>query len=351
MQSGTPLNKRALAFTIIGVVFFVAYLVWSNPLEAFAEVGAFNIPIYLVAVAVDFLGLMFWATSWYLILRAMKVEIGLWTTTQLSFTSLFIGWIAPLPLMTEMVRAYLIKDKSTSNLGKGLSSVLVHRAYYNIAFGLIIGGTTFITLASGRQIHINPAVSWFLTAFALVSVAVFILVLNKRALTYIYSKSPQFVRRRVFDKYRDSETGENGFNYVIDDIADAIRALKAEMGLNLAAFAMLVFHWSAGVVTTYLSAIALGVQLDISTAIFAFAFVEFLQQINFFIPSGIGILDAGLAGALVLAGIPLSMAAAISLLTRLATYWLEIALCTPIAFRLGYKEFLAKPAAAIPNKA
>ena len=242
------MNKRALAFTIVGVVFFVAYLVWSNPLEAFAEVGAFNVPIYLVAVAIDFLGLMFWATSWYLILRAMKVEIGLWTTTQLSFTSLFIGWIAPLPLMTEMVRAYLIKDRSTSNLGKGLSSVLVHRAYYNIAFGLIIGGTTFITLLSGGQIPINPAVSWFLTVFALVSVAIFILTLNRRALTYVYSKSPQFVRRKVFDRYHNSETGENGFNHVIDDIADAICALKAEMGLNLTAFAMLVFHWSAGVV-------------------------------------------------------------------------------------------------------
>lgn len=342
MQSGTPLNKRALAFTIVGVVFFAAYLVWSNPLAAFAEVGAFNVPIYLAAVAIDFLGLLFWSTSWYLILRAMRVDIGLLTTTQLSFTSLFIGWLAPLPLMTEIVRAYLIKDRSTSNLGKGLSSVLVHRAYYNIAFGVIIGGTTFITLASGRQIPINPGVSWFLTVFALVSVAVFTVALNKRALTYVYTRSPQWVRRRVFDMYRDPETGNNGFTHVIEDIADAVRALKAEMGLNIAAFAMLVFHWSAGVLTTYLSAMALGVSLDISTAIFAYAVVEFLQQMNFFIPSGIGILDAGLAGALVLAGTPLSMAAAISLLTRLATYWLEIAVCTPVAIRFGYKEFLAK---------
>ncbi len=342
MQSGTPLNKRALAFTLVGILFFAAYLVWSNPLAAFAEVGTFDVPMYLAAVAVDFLGLIFWSTSWYLILRALKVDIGLWTTTQLSFTSLFIGWLAPLPLMTEMVRAYLIKDRSTSNLGKGLSSVLVHRSYYNIAFGMIIGGTTFITLASGGQIPINPAVCWFLTVFALISVVVFTLALNRRALTYVYAKSPKWIRSRVFDRYRDPETGEAGFSHVVDEIADAVRHLRAGMGLNLAAFALLVLHWSAGVATTYLSAMALGVRLEVSTAIFAHAIVEFLQQMNFFIPSGIGILDAGLAGALVLAGTPLSMAAAISLLTRLATYWLEIAVCTPIAIRFGYKEFLAK---------
>jgi uncharacterized protein (TIRG00374 family) len=336
------LNKRALAFTLIGVVFFVAYLVWANPFAAFAKVGAFDAPLYLVAVALDFLGLFLWSTSWYLILRAMRVDIGLWATTQLSFTSLFIGWLAPLPLMTEMVRAYLVKDKTTSNLGKGLSSVLVHRAYYNIAFGLIIGGTAFLTLVSGEEIPINPAVCWFLTFFAIVSVAVFTIVLNRRALTYIYSKSPQWIKSRVFDKYRDPETGDNGFRYMVEDIGDAVQDLRSEMGLNLAAFAMLVFHWSAGVVTTYLSALALGVHLDLAMVVFAYAVVEFLQQMNFFIPSGIGLLDAGLAGALVLAGIPLSMAAAISLLTRLATYWLEIAVCTPIAFRFGYKEFLAK---------
>jgi uncharacterized membrane protein YbhN (UPF0104 family) len=32
------------------------------------------------------------------------------------------------------------------------------------------------------------------------------------------------------------------------------------------------------------------------------------------------------------------MAAAISLLTRLATYWLEVILCALVSFRYGYKE-------------
>ncbi len=336
------MDKRALAFTLLGIVFFATYLVWANPLKAFEEVGSIDAPVYAVAIVVDFLGLLLWSTAWYLILRAMKVEIGFSATTQFSFTSLFIGWLAPLPLMTEMVRAYLIKDRSTSNLGKGLSSVLVHRSYYNIAFGLIIGGTTFLTLASGGRIPINPAVCLFLTAFALVSVVVFSLALNRRALTYVYSKSPHWIRSRLFDRYRDPESGEAGFDKVIEDIADAVGCLREGMGLNAAAFVMLVLHWSAGVVTTYLSALALGVHLDASTLVFAYAMVEFLQQMNFFIPSGIGILDAGLAGALVLSGLPLSMAAAISLLTRLATYWLEILICTPVALRFGYKEFLEK---------
>jgi len=336
------LDKRALAFTFVGVVFFVAYIAWANPFAAFAEVGAFNIGLYALAVIIDQISLLFFAASWYLILRAMKVDLSLRGAVQLSFTSLFIGWLAPLPLMTEMVRAYLVKDRSGSNLGKALSSVLIHRSYYNIAFGLIIGGTTFATIASGREIPINPEVCWLLTIFAVLSVAVFSLMLNTRALGYIYGKSPAFVRKKLFDRFHDPESGEEGFTPVIKDIGEAVGYLKANMGLNLLAFGMLLFHWGAGAATAYIAAESLGVHVDPATVIFAFAVVEFLQQLNIFIPSGIGLLDAGLAGAFVLAGVPLSTATAISLLTRLATYWFEVMVCAPVAIRFGYKEFLAK---------
>jgi len=336
------LDKRALAFTLLGVAFFVAYLAWANPFAAFAEVGVFNVGVYAVAVLIDQVSLLFFAASWYLILRAMKANIDLKGAIQLTFTSLFIGWLAPLPLMTEMVRAYLVKDRSGSNLGKALSSVLVHRSYYNIAFGLIIGGTTFVTIAGGRQIPINPEVCFFLTFFAVVSVAIFGLMLDTRVLGYVYGKSPPWVRRNVFDRFNDPESGMSGFAPVIDDIGEAVRDMKANMGLNILSFGMLLFHWGAGAATAYLSALALGVDIDPATVIFAYAVVEFLQQLNVFIPSGIGLLDAGLAGAFVLAGVPLSTAAAISLLTRLATYWFEVIVCTPVAIRFGYKEFLAK---------
>lgn len=335
-------NRKALLLTLFGVALFVAYVAWANPFAAFAEVGAFNYNYYIVAVLVDQIGLFFFAASWYLILKAMRVRIDIRGAVQLTYTSLFINWLAPLPLMTEMVRAYLVKDRSDSNIGKGLSSVLVHRAYYNIAFGLIIGVTVVATLASGRDIPINPEVSWFLTIFAVLSAVVFALSLNTRVLHYIYSKSPAWVKRNVFDKLHNPEVKEEGFGPIIDDIGDAVAHLKAGLGYNLLAFGMLLFHWSAGAITAYLSAEALGVHLDASTVVFAFAIVEFLQQLNFFIPSGLGILDAGLAGAFVLAGVPLSTAAAISLLTRLSTYWFEVLVCAPVAMRFGYKDFLSK---------
>jgi uncharacterized protein (TIRG00374 family) len=68
--------------------------------------------------------------------------------------------------------------------------------------------------------------------------------------------------------------------------------------------------------------------------------IEFIQQLNVLIPSGLGVVDAGLTGAFMLVGAPIESASAISFLTRLATYWFELVLCGIISFQFGFREAL-----------
>jgi uncharacterized membrane protein YbhN (UPF0104 family) len=74
-----------------------------------------------------------------------------------------------------------------------------------------------------------------------------------------------------------------------------------------------------------------------------YAVVEFIQQLNWVIPSGFGIVDAGLTGAFVLTGVSVSLASALSLLTRFATNWVEMMLYAPVAFSYGYAQALLSP--------
>jgi uncharacterized protein (TIRG00374 family) len=101
---------------------------------------------------------------------------------------------------------------------------------------------------------------------------------------------------------------------------------------------MVAFHWSTGSLTAYMVSLSLGRPIDFWAIVLVYALIEFIQQLNIFIPGGLGIVDATLTGAFVLLGVPLPMAAAISLLTRLATYWFEVILCALVSFRYGYKE-------------
>jgi uncharacterized protein (TIRG00374 family) len=334
------LDRRGMLVTILAMGFFVIYLWWSNPFQSLVEVGRFDITLYAVAIALDYLGLLLFVASWYLIIRVLGIQLSFWESIQITFTSLFIGWIAPIPMNTEIVRAYIVKDKTGSNMGKAISSVLVHRAYYNIAFSLIVAITAFTLVLTGRQIPIQIEIVWLLLAFAIVSSGFFSLVLNPNFLEKIYNKSPEWVKRRIFNKIYDSSKSSSGFHGFITEIEGAVTNLKSNPGLNLLAFTFVATHWFLGTVTIWVVALSMGVYLDIWITVFIYATIEFIQQLNWVVPSGLGVVDAGLTAALLLSGVPLSLAAAISLLIRFSTNWVELLTYAPVAFNYGYVDIL-----------
>ena len=103
---------------------------------------------------------------------------------------------------------------------------------------------------------------------------------------------------------------------------------------------MVSFHWITGSVTVYIIAMSLGWQIDFWGIVLIYALIEFIQQLNIFFSGGLEVIDASLTGALVIPGVPLSMASAISLLTRLATYWLVLVLATSVSFLYGDQNVL-----------
>ena len=288
---------------------------------------------------VNYVGLFFFSASWYLLLRALKVGVSIWESVQAMFVSLFVVWLVPIPVGTEIIRAYLVKDEENSDMGKAIASVVVHKAYYNIAFGALIAiAALMVTVFRGEAIPVRSELVFFVILFAAVSSVIYGLFLNPGLLLGVYERSPGWVRRNLFDRMVDSRMRERGFPAVIEEIDSAVSSLMAQPLNNLLSILMVAFHWSTGSLTAYMVSLSLGSPIDFWAIVLVYALIEFIQQLNIFIPGGLGIIDATLTGAFVLLGVPLSMAAAISLLTRLATYWFEVILCALVSFRYGYKE-------------
>ena len=336
------MDKRGFTITLLAIVLFVTYLWWSNPFQAFSELESFSLNLFVIAIIVDFIGLFFFVFSWHLLNKALDIKIELWESIQICFTSLFVGWIVPIPMNTEVVRAYLLTNKTGSNMGKSISSVFVHRAFYNISFGIIITLTAFFVILSGKQIPIKSEIVVFLVFFAIISSIFFSLILNPRILERLYSLSPNWIKHNIFDRLYNPDKSEAGFKRVIFEVEEAIITLSKKMKLSLLSFICVSIHWGLGAITAWIVAYSMGVHLEIWVTVFIYAVIEFIQQINWVIPSGLGIVDTGLTEALVFIGIPLSLSAAISLLIRFATNWIELIVYIPVAFHYGYKEIVEK---------
>ena len=109
-------KRRSFLLTSLGVVIFAVYLAYSNPFRVILEVGRLDVIVFILAVAINYLGLFFFAYSWYLLLKVLKVRISLWDGVRAMFVSLFIVWMIPIPVGTEIIRAYMVRDKENSDM-------------------------------------------------------------------------------------------------------------------------------------------------------------------------------------------------------------------------------------------
>ena len=338
---GALKSRRWLLLTTIGLVLFAVYLAYTNPFQVLMEVGRFDPWAFALALAINYAGMFFFAASWYVLLRVLGVGVGLWEAVRAMFVSLFVVWLIPIPVGTEIIRAYLVRDEENSGMGKAIASVVVHKAYYNISFGLLIAlASLMVTVFWEGPMPVSPGFVALVIFFALGSSVIYGLFLSPTSLMAVYGRSPPWVRRNIFDRLVDTSRDEEGFPSVVGGIESAVETLKGKPLHNFLSILMVAFHWSTGSVTAYIVALSLGWRIDFWVIVLVYALIEFIQQLNVFIPGGLGIIDASLTGAFVVLGVPLSMASAISLLTRLATYWLELVLAAAVSFLYGYQEAL-----------
>lgn len=331
-------GKLGAFFTVVGLVFFIAYLVYTNPFKVLTEVGRFDLTTFLIAVGVNYLGLVLLAASWHILLVILGISVPLHRSVQITFVSMFAVWIFPFPSGVEIIRAYLVRNEPGSNHGKAVSSSIVSKVYYFISFGALISIAAFkVLVMDGVALPVAPSYVYFVVLFALLNTLVFGLIMKPSLLRRMYNDSPSWVRVNIFDHVNTSGLDFYAF---IDEMSASIELLSKKPIENLLSLVMVAFHWSTGSITAYLVAVSLGFEVSFWVIVLIYAVIEFIQQLNILIPSGLGVVDAGLTGAFVLVGAPLGVASAISLLTRLATYWFELILCGFVSFQFGYREAL-----------
>jgi uncharacterized protein (TIRG00374 family) len=336
-------NQWEKIFLILGLIIFIVYLIYSNPFKVLTEVGRFDLKTFVIAVGVNYLGLGFLSASWHILLKSLGFRNSLWESIQISFVGLFAVWMLPFPSGFEIVRAYLIKDKEGGNLGKAVSSVIVNKVYYFLSFGSLIAVAAFIiSVIYGSSIPIRSEFIWFAILFALSNMIMFAIILTPKVMMHLYERSPKWLKEQIEKRLYSKRFGLSGFEEFVSEINISLKILKKDPIVNLLSLFLIGFHWSTGAITAYMVSLSLGVSINFWTVVLIYAVIEFIQQLNFIIPSGLGVVDAGLAGAFVVVGVPLQVASAISLLTRLATYWFELILCGIVSFQFGYKEALSE---------
>jgi len=334
-------RNYGLILILLGLVILAVSIYLTNPFQILFEVKHVNYYYLAIGVVISNLALIMYSASWHIILREFDVKIRLWETVQYTFVGLFVAWLLPIPLGLEATRAYLAMHKENSSVGKAIGSVVVHKSFYNISFGVIISmAVSIITLFYKFKITSINYLIWFMILFGIGSSVFFILFLNEGTLKWLYSRFPSRVKDFFSALIRYIGSEKEGVISVIEDIGGIIPILRVKMYLTALSFILVAIQWFGGPAVSLTVGLSLRKVFNIWQMVLVWAFAEFIQQLNFLIPGGIGVIDVGLTSGFKALGVPSAEAETIAILSRVITYWLELPVVTAITLLFSNKAFL-----------
>lgn len=275
----------ALAFQTLGV----------NLGRTLGLIGGANIGYLALGFLAYYLTFPIRGFRWRYILSKTGTRIGLKDATEILYLSWFVNCLVPAKL-GDLYRAYLLKGNVGASASRTVGTIFIERiADIIVIFGLALAAGFWSF--RGRQ---RPEVDLLFTIGMVLAVVLLLLVVALRAWG---DRITTYLPRRVSSLYERFHEGSTG--------ALSIRSLPV-----IGAATVAIWLLEGARLYFVIRALALpDVGLGISSSVFV-ALVAALLTAMPLTPAGIGFVEAGIAGALHIYGVPPDPAAAVALTDR-----------------------------------
>jgi uncharacterized protein (TIRG00374 family) len=292
------LNFRTIGSIVFGVALLVLLFVFVLGVDwgrTWSQIVHANLGLLLLALAAYYLTFPLRGFRWAFILRRTGTNIDVVPATEILFLSWFVNCLVPAKL-GDLYRAYLLKGSYGASASRTVGTIFIERIADIIvifALALAAGFWSF----RGRQ---RPEVDALFIAGFVIALALIVFVL---ALRFAGGHLTRFLPDRVADLYERFHEGSTG-------------------ALTPSSLPMIVIVtgaiWLLEGARVYFVIRALNLpdaHLGISASVFVALAAALLTAIPL-TPAGVGFVEAGIVGALLIYGVPHDAAVAVALTDR-----------------------------------
>ncbi len=292
------LNIRTIGSIVFGLALlaflfiFVLKLDWGT---LWSQIVGANVWFLLAALAAYYLTFPIRGARWRFILQRAGTSIGLLPATEILFLSWFVNCLVPAKL-GDLYRAWLLKGNFGGSASRTVGTVFIERiADIIVIFALALAAGFWSFRGRNRPEIDTLFLAGFVVAFALVLFVV--------ALRFYGSRLKRFLPERAQDLYQRFHEGSTG--------ALTVRAIPVIL-------VMTGTIWLLEGARVYFVIRALNLpdaHLGISASVFVALAAALLTAIPL-TPAGVGFVEAGIIGALIIYGVPHDAATAVALVDR-----------------------------------
>lgn len=330
-------NVATLSSLALGIAVLVVFICFVG-LNAIERVLLqVNPALIAVMVALELVGFMFYATAWYLLIRAAGYRIPYLTCQGITLASIFAGLTMPSGIFLEAARCILGSKEAGMKLGESTATVVLHRILYIAGF---LGCTSLALPLLMFRGKIVSSAMYGLIVIPIVSIFALTILLSvslyPRRLKPLLDRVLALVEPLLKLVQKDGRMAGKTDQFLGEYQVGFRRILSSKTHV-LASFIASLGDWACSVLILWIVIMTLGVDVSLWVIIVTMAIGKMIQMTPIAIPGMLGIYEAAVTASLSLFAVPVAVAASAALLSRIVTSWLDLPITGIAAYHYGYK--------------
>jgi len=289
-------KKTLVSFVIAFIVLFLLFhgVDFSKTIYIIKSI---NPLIYLLAFPVYYLSYPSRGLRWKILLDNIGIRGTIRDLTEILFISWSINCIVPAKL-GDVYRGYLTRKNYGNSISKVMGSIFVERVYDIIVLIILLGISSLLVF--GKYIPKNILILLEM-GYGLIGLIIILIILMKHQRNRLEKLLPAKLKD-IFIKF------EKGTSQSLDKKTIPIIVIYT------------VFIWFFEIGRLFIVTKSLGLNISSSIIVFVALAAQILTALPL-TPAGLGIVEASIAGVLILVGVDKNIAVSIAILDRLISYW------------------------------
>jgi uncharacterized protein (TIRG00374 family) len=341
-------NRRSIARIaglIIGIAALFAFIYYIGVDELEKVLLQVDPLVIVLMTGIQLLGFIFYASAWFMLIRATGHRLPFLTCQGISFASIFASYTMPSGIFLEAMRVLLGSKESGMKLGESTATVILHRILYIIGFLASTAIAMLALIAGGRIASSAIAELSVLPALAIVGLVLLLyLSLSPKKVRPILERMLRLIQPLIKIIQKEAKAGGKADHFV-SEYHDGFRQMLSSKGRLVASFVASLGDWGCSVIILWVVLVSLGIDVSFWVVIISMAIGKMIQMTPIAVPGMLGIYEAAITTSLTLFAVPVAVAASAALLMRVITFWLDLPVTGLAAYHYGFK-FLSGGAAS-----
>lgn len=226
-------NRRSIARIaglIIGIAALFAFIYYIGVDELEKVLLQVDPVVIVLMTGIQLLGFIFYASAWFMLIRATGHRLPFLTCQGISFASIFASYTMPSGIFLEAMRVLLGSKESGMKLGESTATVILHRILYIIGFLASTAIAMLALIAGGRIASSAIAELSVLPALAIVGLVLLLyLSLSPKKVGPILERMLRLIQPLIKIVQKEAKAGGKADQFV-SEYHDGFRQMLSSKG-------------------------------------------------------------------------------------------------------------------------